>query len=648
MSQFPKAEVKNTTGKSRLVLFKTLALLFPLILLVLVECGLRLFGYGHDLSLFTEDPKHPGFLVMNKYTSQKYFSQQENATTGNYEIFRKQKSAGTFRVFVLGESTTIGYPYMHNGSFHRWLQYRLLHSIPDKEFEIINLSLTAVNSYTVLDFARQIIHYEPDAILIYTGHNEYYGAMGVGSTSSFSNPFLVRLIINLREFRLVQLINAILSKAGKTLSGEKIDLRENLMKRMAADQQISFNSVEYKAGINQFRSNVNELCQLLSKQKIPVLISNLVSNEKDLKPFISEAGNGETSAQFHYQKGNELYVKGNFGEAKTEFIEAKELDKLRFRAPDAMNQVLEEAAGKYSGITLIDTKNIFEKNSPDHILGKETLLEHVHPNLFGYALLSEAFYQGLKKRKLITVRNDEEISFGQLRKRMPVTLVDSLKGAYEMMILKEGWPFNVPMPPETKHEKTIEEQLAGAVVVKQISWTDAMNQLQAHYIKQNNALKTLKVTEALLLENPCELVLYDQAAKLSLTLNDNIAAITYYKKGFRLENNFERAQQLFITLLKLDRPQEALPYLEYAASHNPSRFSLNELYVFIQQLVVIKNQFEKDSSNVSLSNQLAAGYLKFANTTAAKKYIEKSLHSDPKNAVALKLKKQIEDIGKQD
>jgi hypothetical protein len=115
VSAFSKAELKNTMGKKRLALFKILALLFPLLLLVLLEGGLRLFGYGHNLSLFAEDPKHEGYLVMNQFASQKYFSQQQNATIGNYERFRKQKTAGTFRIFVLGESTTIGYPYMHNG-----------------------------------------------------------------------------------------------------------------------------------------------------------------------------------------------------------------------------------------------------------------------------------------------------------------------------------------------------------------------------------------------------------------------------------------------------------------------------------------------------------------------------------------------------
>ena len=76
---------------------------------------------------------------------------------------------------------------------------------PDRQFEIINLSLTAVNSYTVLGFARELVRYKPDAVLIYTGHNEFYGTLGVGSSSRIGNSTYVnRLMLQLRQLRLVQ------------------------------------------------------------------------------------------------------------------------------------------------------------------------------------------------------------------------------------------------------------------------------------------------------------------------------------------------------------------------------------------------------------------------------------------------------------
>ncbi|QMU29055.1 GSCFA domain-containing protein [Adhaeribacter radiodurans] len=637
--------VKIPVNKKRLLLFKVMALLVPFLLLLLLEGYLRLIGYGHDLSLFVEDPQKKGFLVMNKHASEKYFTKAENATIGNQEIFRQVKTPGTFRVFVLGESTTIGYPYFYNGSFHRWLQYRLMHTFPEKNFEIINVSLTAVNSYTVLGFAREIVNFEPDAVLVYTGHNEYYGALGVGSTSTIaSNPYLVRFILKLREFRLTQLISQIVMGIKKSLTIQKVDLRENLMKRMAARQQIVYNSKEYNLGVEQFKTNVNALCRLLSQHHVPVFISNLVSNEKDLKPFISLPGNSAKSAQYLYQQATDAYNQKNFKKAKQLYIQAKEMDLLRFRAPEALNLFIQELPAKYPGVHLVDAKKSFEQHSPQGIIGKETILEHVHPNLYGYAILSNAFYQAMKEHKLIENNSKSELDFKTLLQQMPITMVDSLKGAYEIMMLKEGWPFNEPMLPEVKKEKTTEESLAGAVAVKQISWGEAMNRLLKHYLVNNNQRGALKVTEALLLNQPYDREIYVQAGKLSMNLDDYNKAAFYLKKAFDMENNLETAQSLYITMLKADKPEEAMPYLSYAASQNQSNFPLSQLQLFVQQLIALKSRYQHDTTNINLSNQLAAGYLQFANTAAASKYINKSLRLDSDNGVALQLKKQVQAI----
>jgi tetratricopeptide (TPR) repeat protein len=570
--------------------FKIIAALLPFLVLLVLEGALRLFGYGHDLAVFTEDPARKGYLVLNPHASKRYFANQQNATYGNAEPFTAKKAPGVFRIFVLGESTTIGYPYMNNGSFHRWLQYRLSQTYPGRDFEVINLSFTAVNSYTVLDFGKAVLDYEPDAVLVYTGHNEYYGAMGVAATKGIGhNRMLARWLMNLRGWRLTQLMASLSDKAAGLISGEKVDLRENLMKRMATDEQIAFGSDAYQAGLDQFRANMDELALATSARGIPLLISNLVSNEKDLKPFISIPDGQGKSADTHYQSGIRLYKTGNYNAAKKELVRAKELDALRFRAPEALNTLLTDIAHAHEGVTLVDARALFESRSAGYILGKETLLEHVHPNLYGYALLSEAFYQSLRKAGLLPAPS-AEMPFEVLQKQMPITQVDSLKGAYEMMILQEGWPFNIPMPADEKRAKTEEEQLAGALVVKQISWRDAMARLQQHYAAARDTAGMLRVTEALALDDRLNVVHFDNAGKLSIALGLNRQAVNYLSKAFRMENSFERARMLFVILLKMDQPAEALPYVSYAAAHNTSRFNLNELLSFVERQVEAKKR----------------------------------------------------------
>jgi len=333
---------KPVTGK-RIWIFRGIAILIPFLVLLLLELSLRLFHYGYDTSLFIESPTDKNFLVFNPDASRKYFMDQLNATQGNRELFKKEKDGNTFRVFVLGESTTIGYPYYHNGSFHRWLLYRLMKTYPGKNFEIINLSLTAVNSYTVLGFGKALVNYEPDAVLVYTGHNEYYGALGVGSTDKIGgSPWLVNTLIALRTLRVVQLMTSGYQKIARAVGPAASKAGKTRMELMVGDQQIPYRSKLFYQGIDQFRSNMNNLMDLFNRRHIPVFIGTVVSNEKDLSPFISIPS--DSDALSNYRLGRLRYEQGNFAQAKEYFSKARTLDALRFRAPDQINGIVPEVS----------------------------------------------------------------------------------------------------------------------------------------------------------------------------------------------------------------------------------------------------------------------------------------------------------------
>ena len=543
--------VKNMSIR-RLRWFKAGAILLPVLLLVLLEGLLRLFGYGHDTGLFVKDPDNDAYFVMNPYASSLYFSDTVNATKGNIERFPVEKAPGTLRIFVLGESTTAGYPYMHNGSFHRWLQYRLLHSYSDRDVEIVNVSLTAVNSYTVLGFGRQVLDYQPDAVLVYTGHNEYYGALGVGSTSRVAGSrALIQTVLWLRRWRLVQLVEAGIRRVrsgGGAGSGsdDPVDTRENLMQRMAAKQMIPYGSAAFGAGVRQFRENMEALCRLFSDHRVPVFLSTLVSNEKDQPPMISAAAGaaatggagtegGAGTADEWYRRGDSAYQSGWFVRAKQDYVQAKELDLLRFRAPDTLNAIIRELCRRDSGeVHLVDAYALFEANSPHGILGRETLLEYVHPNLYGYALLSEAFYQSMKTTGVLRGM-EREMPLDTLLLRMPVTRVDSLNGVYQIMMLKTRWPFHEPIPAGYVRGNSVEEKLAGALAVGRISWLDAMDQLFKYHLQNHDPKGALQAAEAVMLEHPENVTYLAYCGRLSFEAGYREESIDYFKKLDRLQ-----------------------------------------------------------------------------------------------------------------
>jgi lysophospholipase L1-like esterase len=578
------AAPRRSPGK--IIAFKLTLVLMPFILLLLLELFLRLFNYGYDPSLFVPYAENKQYLILNPEASRKFFNDKANAPIGNVEPFKKQKDAGTLRIFVLGESTTIGYPFFHNGSFHRWLQYRMMRSLPDQKTEIINLSLTAVNSYTVIDFAKQLLPYQPDAVLIYAGQNEYYGALGVGSTEQIaSNRNLIRSILWLRRLRVIQLFTTGFGTTSKDSQAQK----ETRMQRMVSNQQISYASPVYQKGIDQFRRNMEETVQLLTTKGVPVFISNLVSNEKDLIPFSGE------EARRNYLLARTAMQNGAYSTAKQYFAMAKELDQLRFRAPEKLNEIIEGLCGKYKNTYLVDTKGLFEAHSPNGIIGNELLMEHVHPNLYGYALMSDAFFIALANKNIIRPAKENVIPFDTLLADMPLTTVDSLAAAYRIARLKKAWPFAQALTASADtntltNVSKMDIELAIQLDEKKTGWLQVMEQLYNHDIRRQDYKAARRIAEGLLMEYPLEPGYFDKAAMISGELKDENRVLLYLKKSFDLLPSFEKARFIFVLYLQQNDPQRALPYLDYAIANNNSRFNLQPIRDSVDHLIKENNK----------------------------------------------------------
>jgi lysophospholipase L1-like esterase len=679
MSKKPIAPSSKGASKKRIILFKGISIiLIPLLILFLIEFFLRIFNYGNNLSLFIEYKGDKDYLVFNPDASKKFFTEQQIATKGNNEIFKKKKDNNTIRIFVLGESTTIGYPYFHNGSFHRWLLYRLTHTYPDKNFEIINLSLTAVNSYTVLGFAKEVVNYEPDAVLIYTGHNEFYGALGAASTQSLgSNPHIINFILSLRNLRLAQLVINFYANTKNTFGNTGLKSGGDRMRLMVAKQEIPDHSDLYEKGVTQFRDNMDETMNLFSKRHIPLFVSNLVSNEKDLKPFISfeadsiklpgfktavntglkafennDLNSANTflkkaddiygsSALCNYYLGRIAYKQNDFINAKKYFLKAKDLDGLRFRAPEEFNEILARLCNKYPETHLVDTRAAFENSADHHIIGEELTVDHVHPNLKGYAIMSDVFYEAIKKYQVIPGADENGMTFKQLLQKMPENTVDSLAGVYRVLNLRKRWPYNDLHALDSVKVESHEETLAYKLVFENIKWANIMNDLYEYYLGKRELLKARNVLENLVLEYPMDAGLYEQIAMLSGELNDTENTIFNFRKSFNLAPSFNKARYLFVNYLKTDEPANAIVYIDYAINNNSSGLSMEAIKNNTEQLIQLQKQYLKDTTNVPVLMQIANAYSGMGNRDGASKYAGKVLKADPENKAALLLAMQI-------
>jgi len=433
-----KNDNKVITKKQKLV-FNLFLVAVAFLFFFIIEFGLRIFHYGNDLSLFVKSKNYPGYYEINGNVNLRYFSKFER-TSSTTDIFLIDKPDTCFRIFVFGESTTRGFPYQAGTTFPKILYYRLQDAFPDKRIEVINLAASAINSYSYIDMLGEVLQHEPDLILLYGGHNEYYGAFGVGSVEGGGNVrWVKKLRLKLCKLRTFQLVQNAISKGGMALSKNGKEDDGTLMSRIAKDKEILLNSPQFNDGIDQYRKNIIEFVKRAQKKNVPVVISDLVNNLKDQPPFKSS---GTPAAIDVYQEAQQKEAEGKFEEARALYIKAKDLDVIRFRSPEKINETIHQISQQYN-LPLVSMNNCFEKESPNGLVGNNLIIEHLHPNVDGYFLMADAFFNTLKQRKLISTNWNENRIKPSLyyRHNWGFTELDSVLGELNVKSLKAGWPY---------------------------------------------------------------------------------------------------------------------------------------------------------------------------------------------------------------
>lgn len=626
-----------TTKTNNTFWFKLIAMVLPFVLLVLIELLLRVFNVGYNVDLFIEHPENPEYLIFNPNVSRRYFVNEANATRGFIEPFKKEKEEGTIRIFVQGGSSAYGFPYENNGSFHRMLQYMFNMDVQEQKVEIINLSLTAVNSYTLVDFANEIAVQNPDAVFIYAGHNEYYGALGVGSSSKLgANPLLVKLGIQFRKLRMGQFLMKLFLPSAKS---SESDIGENLMKRMVAQQSIPEDSELFRKGIAQFENNMKVLLQRYQKNNIPVYLGTVVSNLKDQPPFVSDS-TASPNADDYFAKANQQLEVQYYGQAKQNFKAAKDADMLRFRAPEEINESLKKLAEE-NDVYLVDVEKKFEKNASHGIIGEELILEHLHPNLYGYYLLALSFYEGYMQFGLYNHGNEYTPLPYQ---KLPLTEMDSLFGAYTNLILRSGWPFNESMPDINVTGKSMPEVLAGGLVVKEIEWEEAMKKLAKHYLEQKDYKNLLKTAESLALAFPLNANYQNRAAQYAANLKQHYVAFKYYSRNFQLQPSMKGLANVVKAGLSGESYLRVLYFLgtkEVKQLNNPM---VDKIKKDVSALNDLWSANVKAPGNVEILQGLASGHYKFGSLYRAKEFATRLNKIDPENKTALEIIKRTEKL----
>jgi lysophospholipase L1-like esterase len=516
-------------------------LAMPFVLLAGAELALRAAGYGRDVEpLFIASPTQSGYLQANPRVVTRFFTDPTQAPSVSIETayFRSQKQAGTFRVFVQGESSAAGFPYGLGASLAGVLDQRLERAFPSREIEVISTAMAAVNSYALLDFANEIIAQQPDAVIVYVGHNEFLGILGVGSSMRLAaTPGITRAFLAARDWRLFQLMSQIFARLRPAAAVAPGTAGESLMARVAGERSIALKSDLYRRGVQQFETNLSHLLERYQRAGVPVLIGTLASNERDQSPLAVLAGaesDAAGAARTAYHAAQDADEAGNHPAAREGYAWARDLDPLRFRAPADFNSIVTQAS-EVQGARVVDVHGAFVAASPNGLVGESLLLEHVHPNLDGYFLLADAFFSALVANGLPGAP-EVDLAIAEARAGMPVSDIDRFLGDYKVLRIKAGWPFSEGRTPVTLPAPASEaERLAQELYHERISWPEAHDRLRRYCQAQGDRAGYAHVTAILADAFPFTGSLQFETAAALIELGRPRDAVRYSRRGTGLE-----------------------------------------------------------------------------------------------------------------
>ncbi len=561
MKQQVRRNQPQSLTPQRRRIFIVILLLIPVLFFSLLEFSLRIFHYGPDLSLFTtEIVNGKSYYTLNPSVKNRYFSRINFNPGPSPEYFLVSKPPGTFRIFCLGGSTTVGYPYWYNGAFSSFLRDRLNILFHDRSIEIINVGMTATNSYTVLDLSKELIQYDPDLFIVYDGHNEFYGALGVASNDRVAPArWMTILYLQMVHLRTFQLTKNIISELFTLFGRPPIDYsnRTTIMEQVSRGKNVRMGSDTYNHGLTIFQQNLKDLSELCQSRHIPLFLSTQVSNLRNQSPFISNNSpdiSERQKKQFqqlytrgvelqsknlidsalisfrlavtldtlyadaHYRLAQCLDRKGKGNEALLEYILARDYDELRFRTDSKFNNFI-RSMGDHKHCFIADIEKVFKSHSQDSLIGYNLIIEHLHPNAWGHFFIAKEYARMMQECGLIASTREwakrDTISDDFLWEHRPLTYIDEFLAARKTEFLISGWPFknqsSTVAPIEEKDTlRFIGEQAAR----NQIGWITAHRSAADYYILHNDFINAGKEYETIINQFPLDVTNYLLCAQL--------------------------------------------------------------------------------------------------------------------------------------
>lgn len=424
-NQAPRATVRSG-------LYRLLAVVgIPAVLFLGLEGGLRVAGFGSSASFLIPDDK-PGYFRSNPDFVSLFLPRNFELRPLNFRV-AAPKPPNTVRIVVLGESAAQGVPVPTFG-FAPQLRAQLRARYPDKDIEVINTGVVAINSHVVYRIAQDLAQFSPDMFVVYLGNNEVVGPYGPGCAYRSEMPplWIIRLSVFVRSTRTGQWVTTVL---GQLARHRQAPVEWGGM-AMFVDKAVAGDDPRLEGVYRNFETNLRDLVRVTTGAGAKTLLCTVVSNLKDCAPLLSLHRPGLSAADLAawrqaFDRGRLAWMLGEAGPARSDlrealrldphyadtafmlgslelqagehaaargyFLQAQHWDALRFRPDVRINEIIRQVARSSAAtVSLLDAAVLLGSDPASSVppAGREILFEHVHLDWEGNYQLARGLAAG--------------------------------------------------------------------------------------------------------------------------------------------------------------------------------------------------------------------------------------------------------------
>lgn len=364
--------------------------------------------------------------------------------TGNHPLMRPhdpfplERPPGGLRIFVLGGSAAAGWPYqMGETNLTALLERKLRLLFPGRPIEVMSLAAGTYASHRVKLLLEEALRYQPDALFLYNGNNEFLEGLvyrPLRPPSPWDRSAALRL-----AYRVALTLATPLPRFDVKNYDLEAQTSNELSYAFLRASRYREDPRQFEALLGHYRFNIEEMVTAAQEAKVPLFLLTCPVDLKDWTPNVSRHRKGLAAAELrrwteqfregylalerqdfdaaigpleraiavddeyaeaHFLLAEALRKSGRNVDAKREYVAALRRDAFPFRELPEFQEILRDVATR-RGAPLVDIIGPLEAIAGDGIPGSDVLIDYVHLSERSQEIVAQVMLRALHAKGLL-------------------------------------------------------------------------------------------------------------------------------------------------------------------------------------------------------------------------------------------------------